>query len=150
MFRHGDRTPVNTFEGDLYTEKDWEQYGGFGQLTQTGMMQHFKYGQYLRDRYSSFLDPIYNRNKVFVRSTNVDRTLMSANSLLAGLFPPKDYQKFNSNLDWQPIPIHTYDFDTDPIFFPMGNCPRYNELKNGVLKSQEYIDTNNQYQVKLL
>lgn len=111
------------------------------------MAQHYAYGKYLRNRYDSLLDQYYDRNRVFVRSTNVDRTLMSANSMLTGLYPPKDYQKFDQNLNWQPIPIHTNDFDTDPIFFPTDKCARYKELKDQVLKSQEYKDTNSQYKV---
>ena len=149
VFRHGDRTPVNTFVGDLYNETQWQKYGGYGQLTQTGMSQHYEYGKYLRDRYAKFLDPLYDRNKVFVRSTNIDRTLMSANAMLAGLFPPTDYQKFNEKLNWQPIPIHTNDYNTDPIFFPTENCPRYQELKTQVLNSKEYKETNMQYDVNV-
>lgn len=42
-----------------------------------------------------------------VRSTDYDRTLMSAEAHLAGLYPPNGAQIFNPNLVWQPIPVHT-------------------------------------------
>ena len=43
----------------------------------------------------------------------MDRTLMSAYSHLAGLFPPED--KFTPAVDWQPIPVHTVDDDNDHV-----------------------------------
>lgn len=45
--------------------------------------------------------------QVFIRSTDFDRTLMSAEANLAGLYPPAGRQMFNPNLTWQPIPVHT-------------------------------------------
>jgi hypothetical protein len=76
-------------------------------LQQIGKYQHYELGQWLRQRYSEFLPEAYSREDIYVRSTDVDRTLMSAASNLAGLYPPEGDQKWNENLDWQPIPIHT-------------------------------------------
>lgn len=45
--------------------------------------------------------------QIFVRSTDYDRTLMSAQANLAGLYPPNGSQVFEPNLQWQPIPVHT-------------------------------------------
>ena len=45
IFRHGDRTPVTIYPSDPYGESQWQKYGGLGQLTQTGMLQHFQYGK---------------------------------------------------------------------------------------------------------
>ena len=42
-----------------------------------------------------------------VRSTDVDRTLMSAESQMAALFYPTPEQQFNQTITWQPIPVHT-------------------------------------------
>ena len=54
---------------------------------------------------------MYSSDEVFVRSTDIDRTLMSAESHLAGLFPPTDDQLWNPSLQWQPIPVHTVSKD---------------------------------------
>jgi len=45
--------------------------------------------------------------QIFTRSTDYDRTLMSAEANLAGLYPPEGHQIFNPNISWQPIPVHT-------------------------------------------
>lgn len=45
--------------------------------------------------------------QIFTRSTDYDRTLMSAEANLAGLYPPEGQQMFNPNISWQPIPVHT-------------------------------------------
>ena len=45
--------------------------------------------------------------QIFIRSTDCDRTLMSAEANLAGLYPPEGQQMFNPNISWQPIPVHT-------------------------------------------
>jgi len=143
VFRHGDRTPVQNYPLDPHNETIWAKYGGYGQLTQLGMRQHFEYGQFLRNRYS-FLDKIYSRNRVNVISTDFDRTIMSAQSLLSGLFEPVDYQKWSKDMNWQPIPVHTTDAKNDKVFYS-NDCPRYNELKNEVAQSQEYTELNKKY-----
>lgn len=45
--------------------------------------------------------------QIFIRSTDFDRTLMSAEANLAGLYPPEGQQIFSPNISWQPIPVHT-------------------------------------------
>lgn len=115
LFRHGDRTPVMTYPNDPYQEDAWQKYGGFGQLTQTGMSQHYEFGKFLRKHYASFLHEYYMRQYVKTVSTDFDRTLMSAYSLLTGLYSPQDYQVWNSNITWQPIPVHTTDKSNDKV-----------------------------------
>lgn len=53
--------------------------------------------------------------QVYVRSTDFDRTLMSAEANLAGLFPPSGMQRFNPNISWQPIPVHTVPVAEDRV-----------------------------------
>lgn len=53
--------------------------------------------------------------QVYVRSTDFDRTLMSAEANLAGLFPPEGMQRFNPNISWQPIPVHTVPVAEDRV-----------------------------------
>ncbi|XP_059831359.1 lysosomal acid phosphatase [Hypanus sabinus] len=137
VFRHGDRSPIGGFPKDPNTEADWPQ--GFGQLTQTGMRQQYALGQYLRNRYHGFLNSTYDRYEIYIRSTDVDRTLMSAESNLAGLYPPQGHQVFRPDLKWQPIPVHTVPGKEDKVLaFPLDNCPRYTKLIAETEKQDEY------------
>ncbi|XP_019789724.1 prostatic acid phosphatase isoform X5 [Tursiops truncatus] len=111
VFRHGDRSPIETFPNDPIKESSWPQ--GFGQLTQLGMEQHYELGQYIRKRYEKFLNKSYKHEQVFVRSTDIDRALMSAMTSLAALFPPEGISVWNPSLPWQPIPVHTVPVSED-------------------------------------
>ncbi|XP_028340482.1 lysosomal acid phosphatase isoform X1 [Physeter macrocephalus] len=106
---------------------------------QEGMLQHWELGQALRQRYHDFLNTSYHRQEVYVRSTDFDRTLMSAEANLAGLFPPDGMQRFNPNISWQPIPIHTVPIAEDRLLkFPLGPCPRFEQLQNETRRTPEY------------
>ncbi|XP_071371105.1 lysosomal acid phosphatase isoform X2 [Centroberyx affinis] len=144
LFRHGDRSPVKAYPTDRYQESAWPQ--GFGQLSQVGMEQHFELGQFLRKRYQGFLNGSYDRHEISVRSTDYDRTLMSAEANLAGLYPPSGQQIFKSDLKWQPIPVHTVPQDQERLLsFPLGDCPRYKQLMNETEHTEEFINVTNIY-----
>ncbi|XP_035172956.1 prostatic acid phosphatase-like isoform X3 [Oxyura jamaicensis] len=137
VFRHGDRTPIVNFPTDLHKESEWPQ--GFGQLTKTGMQQLYELGQYVRKRYSNFLNSTYNRKEFYIQSTDYDRTIMSAQSYLSGLFPPTSSQIWNPELLWQPIPVHIVPKATDRrLHFPLSDCPRFDELQNETQTSSEF------------
>ncbi|KAM4821514.1 prostatic acid phosphatase [Thomomys bottae] len=137
VFRHGDRSPIETFPNDPIMESSWPQ--GFGQLTQLGMEQHYELGQYIKKRYGKLLNESYKREQVYIRSTDVDRTLMSAMTNLAALFPPEGMSIWNPSIPWQPIPVHTVSLAEDRLLYlPLRNCPRFQELESETLKSEEF------------
>ncbi len=63
------------------------------------MKRAYEFGQDLRrSKYSNFLNENYNRENVYVRSTDYDRTLVTVSSILAGLYPPNGEQKWNNEI----------------------------------------------------
>ena len=85
----------------------------YGQLTKIGIEQQHRLGKFIRNRYQNLLSETYNRSEIFVRSTDVDRTLMSAESNLAGLYPVVN--PLAEDVPIQPIPIHTVAIETDYV-----------------------------------
>ncbi len=83
----------------------------YGQLTNTGIEQHHRLGAFFRNRYDSILSSTYHPAEIYVRSTDYDRTLMSAQSNLIGLYPLLNVSA--DKVPVQPIPIHTKPMTED-------------------------------------
>ena len=66
----------------------------------------YKLGQEFREMYEQFLATEYISENVYTLSSYADRCQMSAQLLLAGLYPPVKEQIWNTNIMWQPIPVH--------------------------------------------
>ena len=107
--RHGDRTPLIELPKAPH---HWQE--GLGQLTPIGMEQEYQLGKRLREVYitqNQLLPEQYSIKTMYVRSTEYDRTVMSAQSLLLGLYPlghgPKNpgSQTYALPHGYQPIPI---------------------------------------------
>ncbi|KAI4494313.1 hypothetical protein M0802_008996 [Mischocyttarus mexicanus] len=139
-FRHGDRTPIEFYPNDPFqNESLWPV--PCGQLTNLGKNQHLHLGQWLKNRYSHLLTNKYVPCDIYIRSTDVDRTLMSAEANLAGLYPPKGDQIW-STIRWMPIPVHTTPELEDNLLAGKKYCPKYLLERDKVLQSPEIIKIN--------
>lgn len=107
-----------------------------------GKLRHYKLGQYFRRRYADFLPQLYSEKDIYVRSTDVDRTLMSAQANLAGLYPPVATDVWNENLAWQPIPIHSVPENMDAVLAAKKPCPVYDKYLKELLRSKYFKDVN--------
>ena len=86
IFRHGAREPVF----DYWNARSFRE---FGELTPVGMHQHYVLGQNLRKIYindAKLLSIRYKPEELYVRSTDLNRTIVSAISQLYGLYPLMD------------------------------------------------------------
>uniref|UniRef100_A0A1I8NCK5 acid phosphatase n=1 Tax=Musca domestica TaxID=7370 RepID=A0A1I8NCK5_MUSDO len=144
IYRHGDRTPIEPYPTDPWRKPEfWPT--GWGQLTNTGKQQQYHLGQWLRKRYSSLLSKTYNKDEIYIRSTDVDRTLMSALSNLAGLYEPVAKDVWNPDIHWQPIPVHTTPEKLDSVLAGKAGCPAYEYAYSALLDSPEFQKLNDQY-----
>lgn len=84
--RHGSRSPLQMFPWD--EDGRWES--GPGQLTDAGWLQHSQLGSKMRQRYAvddPLLSASFDSTQVYIRSTDYNRTIRSAESQVQGLYP---------------------------------------------------------------
>lgn len=131
LIRHGDRTPINA---SPEMNKVWPY--GKKQLTPKGMHQAYELGEMLRKRYVSetkLLPEQYDINSMYVRSSGSDRTLMTAQSILLGLYPLGSGPKLNKDKyalpqGVQPIPIYTMPREQDDLLVHGHDKVKYKSL----------------------
>lgn len=154
LCRHGDRAPLADFPSDALPASKWPE--GKGQLTAIGIRAHFELGSRLRARYvdTGFLPSSFNVRDVYIRSTDVDRTLMSATSQMAGLYPPGTAANADVRVKFgkdplhenegglphlfQPVPVHVESRKYDQLLLVGNVCPRHQVLMHQKRKSSEF------------
>ncbi|XP_072381048.1 prostatic acid phosphatase-like [Diabrotica undecimpunctata] len=143
LFRHGHRTPTDFYENDQYSDlsKYWSGLD-LGQLTNIGKQQHYELGQFTRKRYGKWLPQKYDKNDFYAQTTDVDRTHMSAQVNLYGLYPAKKDQSWRLFTDWQPIPVHPGDSN---IWETFPNCAAFIKEYVEVLASDLYATIDKEY-----
>jgi len=106
---------------------------GLGALTPRGMKQHYLLGKELRKKFRGFLNETYSAREIEVISTDYDRTLMSAQMNMAGLYGESASSTTLSNYSIphvpQPVPIHP---DHSGILHPGENCPAFRKEEDRV------------------
>ncbi|KAK6621682.1 hypothetical protein RUM44_001489 [Polyplax serrata] len=144
LYRHGDRTPINPYPNDPYKNNSFWPVP-WGELTDAGKRGHFELGKWLRETYKDLLPRKYHSKDIHIRSTDVDRTLMSAYSNLAGLYLPDKDSNWNPNVLWDPIPVHTVPETLDRVVAGKAWCPKYAREKKSILKNEFFqkIDEEN-------
>lgn len=167
VFRHGAREPI----GAPFDYNNWPE--SQGELTYAGMRQHYLLGREMRKKYIErigFLSEKFNHSEMYVRSTDVNRTIMSVQSHLLGLYPlgagpkfPSDYPleravpPYVAHYDvadlgysvlpdkYQPIAVHIVESSKDFLLAPGGACPNYDEIREIQKKSQFFADLNEKF-----
>lgn len=91
-----------------------------GQLTKYGYDQHLINGAYLKQQYSGLLPSNLVRSSLNLRSTDVPRTLQSAQALLRGMYPWTN-QANPSATNF--VDMYTVDAAREWLYPNPGNCP---------------------------
>uniref|UniRef100_A0A1B6KVA7 acid phosphatase n=1 Tax=Graphocephala atropunctata TaxID=36148 RepID=A0A1B6KVA7_9HEMI len=142
MGHHGNRASDFSLHTPFYPLNDTNIWPyGASQLTNSGRLQMYKLGRKLRTLYDGFISRYYGPEHVMAYSPDSTRQLMSAELLLAGLFPPSGYQVWNKDLMWQPIPVYPTYKEHSLRVAPSrkgAECPRFQEVQT------KYLDEFNQ------
>ncbi|CAI5456195.1 unnamed protein product [Caenorhabditis angaria] len=130
VWRHGDRAPESLpYPNDPYNITFWPR--GWNQLTNVGIEQSVKLGTFLRRRYKTSVLQKFDRKQVLIRSSDADRAIETAQSVVTSIFPPIGEQAWNTGKYryWQPIPVRTNPKSDDMMLRPSKiHCPAYNRL----------------------
>nr|CAD7201931.1 unnamed protein product [Timema douglasi] len=130
VFRHGDRSPTETYPTDPHKDDSlWPD--GWGALNKKGKMQMFKLGKLFKKRYLGFLSRLYSPKEMHMESSADETCLMSAELVLAGLYPPRGHQVWNPELNWQPIPVHSMPILQDKVNLDNAELYSYLTEKTG-------------------
>jgi hypothetical protein len=139
--RHGARTNLPKTTDSLLEEQG-------STLTPLGQKQMYDLGVWLRQTYNTngFLE-FYNPSLHRLDSSNLDRTLTSANSLSLGLFPLNAQAGlhgaavFTSMLPEMPsIPVYTRQERNDVTIRAYRNCPKFYQKIVGLYTSRQWGD----------
>ncbi|HBB7078151.1 histidine phosphatase family protein [Legionella pneumophila serogroup 1] len=152
IIRHGDRTPIVALPTVNY---QWQE--GLGQLTAEGMQQEYKMGVAFRKKYieeSHLLPEHYEYGTIYVRSTDYARTLMSAQSLLMGLYPPGTGPSIPAGTSalphaFQPVPVFSAPSNYDEVIIQqVDRQERKKLMEQYVFSTREWQQKNNELKEK--
>eukprot|EP00767_Chilomastix_cuspidata_P001441 gnl/Chilomastix_cuspidata/1553.p1 GENE.gnl/Chilomastix_cuspidata/1553~~gnl/Chilomastix_cuspidata/1553.p1 ORF type:complete len:501 (+),score=187.44 gnl/Chilomastix_cuspidata/1553:35-1537(+) len=138
--RHGDRQPCHFAPID---DNDWFYgWNKDGQLTSQGINQHHRLGEILREWLvdtHGLLSTSFDRNEVRARSSGVDRTIMSALSLLSGLYPPSSVDTAANGAEHQVAAVLALDAGSDPLIRPYKLCDACLQQQASIYDDDAYI-----------
>ncbi|XP_045539528.1 venom acid phosphatase Acph-1 [Papilio machaon] len=144
--RHGERAP-DSDELSLSNEqerlKNLTYIEGPEGLTNAGKRRGYQIGKFIKQRYgcqgSKLLSNIYFQDEIAVRSTDKERTKMTAQMAMAAVYPPKLEQQWDEGLGkvWQPVPYTAVPLSEDYLRY-YSNCQRFKELMEIAKKTSLY------------
>ncbi|XP_048513019.1 venom acid phosphatase Acph-1-like [Athalia rosae] len=142
VFRHGDRAPSSQFRyyypSDPYVNETWHPEG-WGGLNNDGKMRAYDLGVFLKERYGEWLGDVYLKDEVEFRSSNRDRTIMTAQLVATALFPPSEIQKWHPDLAWQPIPVFSDPSLSKTFYNSRSKCPRLIAMREELTKTDKHL-----------
>jgi hypothetical protein len=112
---------------------------GLGEITRLGIQQEYRLGQLIRRRYNNYLSTEYNGKDFYVKSSDRNRTLMSAQTVMMAIYPRLGVN-FSDQVN--PIPVHTVSFERDKvIFYNVSQKVQFLDLKSSNKLPDCYMGT---------
>ena len=174
-FRHGARSSV--FVNKQYMDMYDIKWIGDGELTSVGMRMLYLIGVHIRDKYSNIINKNTSSKEILVFSTDLNRTILSAESQLLGMFPPEkgkeippDYMKIayppnkiskeaQNEIDKlgnisipskiRAIPINYFHKEKKPyLLTEEEDCPRTKYIKQDNFKKKDVQNFIKEFSVK--
>ena len=106
--RHGARGMDKIYENDY--DILGEKWNGEAELSYVGMRQHYLLGVHNKNKYSELLNfNDYNPNEIVVYATNSNRTIMSAQAQLSGMFDKNENSLTNKQKEMATLPFEITD-----------------------------------------
>jgi len=108
-----------------------------GQLTEKGYQQHISLGSQIRELYINqynFLEAQLNLDDIWVRSTDVPRTIQSVMGNFWGIYPPEPRPDGNITV----IDIQTMDGEMDDMTPNPSICPQLSNVYAALQNSSEW------------
>ena len=158
IVRHGARSEIAVMS--FYEDITWPE--GPGQLTSSGMREHYLLGKALRKEYvdGGLLSGNFTPEELYIRSTDVNRTIMSAYSQLMGFFPDPISSLPVHDLGAKPpldlsisddvikelgdhtlpysigvYPIDVYESKNERLIDWGGSCPIYSKIRHDIVNN---------------
>ncbi|XP_011406697.1 PREDICTED: counting factor 60-like [Amphimedon queenslandica] len=127
----------------LPTNEEMHGNCSVAQLTTIGYKQHLANGGSLNSAYvkNGFLTPSLDPSQVFIRSDDIPRTILSAQSLMDGMFPQDG--KCEDNGDdgcTQFVPLYTRDTMYDNMEANADLCPKVTEYQTQFYESTTWLN----------
>lgn len=96
----------------------------------------YNLGVHLRDIYDEFLGDTYMHDVTKIRTTEYTLSILSAQLVNAGLWPPSEGQMWMEGFNWQPIPTDYLEMKEDTLM--MGTlCPNFLSQMDQMLQTLE-------------
>ena len=123
-----------------------------GQLTPVGVRQMIELGKDFRKHYVeklNFLDKNFNPQQFFIRSTDFKRTVLTAQSVVMGMYPNLRESEFveqkSDELNTEnKIPIHVLDYKLENMYPRARDCARISYLRRLIRHSEEWKSKQDQ------
>ncbi|XP_043260530.1 venom acid phosphatase Acph-1-like isoform X1 [Colletes gigas] len=145
MFAHKTYAPISDIihsnDTSLPSELTYEYFNSAPlNMPNTGKLNMYNLGVHLREEYNQFLGDLYTVKTMKMHTAEYPLSMMSAQLVNAGLWPPTETQKWDDDINWQPIPMDYISIEKDTLLLGM-RCPNFVSEMNRVLNTIQMKET---------